>query len=60
MDKYAHLEDTRQPVEHDEDAEEPTMATGLRGNPNEEDCEEQFWIVIRRIVPLNVDVAEEE
>jgi len=37
MSDYAHLEDTRQPAEHDEDAEEPTMITGLRGNPDEED-----------------------
>jgi hypothetical protein len=35
MSDYAHLEDTRQPAEHDEDAEEPTMITGLRGNPDD-------------------------
>ena len=37
MDKYAHLEDTRQPDEHDEDAEEPTMISGMNGNPDDED-----------------------
>jgi hypothetical protein len=34
MDKYTHLEDTRQPIEHDEDAEEQTMITGLK-NPDD-------------------------
>ncbi|MCK9592732.1 MAG: hypothetical protein M0Q91_12080 [Methanoregula sp.] len=37
MNQDAHLEDTRMPAEHDEDAEEPTIITGLKGNPDDED-----------------------
>jgi hypothetical protein len=41
MNQDAHLEDTSQPPEYpegsDEEAEEATMITGLKGNPDDED-----------------------